>query len=105
MEKTRKIYRGISKSSFKNRQRYYFREAMNILGPCKRKEITYLEQEQIWQEIDRHRIFDIPQSDEWCNKGTPKILEKYDVWLNERGDMLLAIPLPENTLNIKDFDL
>lgn len=77
---------------------------MNILGPCKRKEILYLEQEQIWQEIDPHRSFDNPLSDEWSNKGTPKILEKFDVWINERGDMLLALPL-EGTLNIKDYDL
>ena len=102
---TRTIYRGISKASFKNQKEYSFTDAQDILGFCKRKKLTYLKQEQIWQEIDRHRIFDIPQSDEWCNKGTPKILETFDVWINERGDMLLAIPLPESTLNIKDFDL
>ena len=96
MEITRTIYRGISKSSFKSEKEYSFTEAQEILGPCKRKEIYYAEQEQDWQQMR-------PLA--WSDKGEAKILEKYDVWLNERGDMLLAIPLPKSTLNIKDFDL
>ena len=105
MEKTRTIYRGISKASFKNKKEYSFTEAQDILGFCKRKEITYLKQEQIWNEVDYRQYYDMPTVSEWSNQGKAQILEKFDVWVNERGDMLLAQPLPENTLNINDFKI
>ena len=105
MEKTRKIYRGLSKASFTNQKEYSFTEAQEILGPCIRKKLTYIEQKEIWKAItSAYNPKDLTRCI-WTNKGTPKILEEFDVWVNERGDMLLAIPLPENTLNINDFKL
>lgn len=111
MDKTRKIYRGISKAAFKNKKEYSFTEAREILGPCKRKELTYLEQKQYyypernqWDAATDAAAFETYPPG-WFDNCTPKILEKYDVWVNERGDMLLAQPLPENTLNINNFKL
>lgn len=92
---TRTVYKGVSKASFKNKKEYSFTKAQEILGFCKRKEIFYTKQEQLLQQYEPI---------EWTAKEKTQILEKFDVWINERGDMLLAIPLPEKTLNINDFE-
>ena len=91
MEK-RTIHRGISKASFKDQKEYSYSEARELLGECKRSTIPYIEQEQCL-------------SGEWHDIPEPKIIEKNDFWINKRGDLLLATPLPENTLNIFNMDL
>ncbi len=103
---TRNVNKGISKDEFENQKEYSFSEAREILGPCKRKKLCEFKQEQHWEEggvwETETDAGTYPRG--WFDHGDPKILEEYDVWINERGDMLLAQPLPENTLNIKDFE-
>lgn len=90
---SRNVNKGIRKADFKSEKEYSFTEAQEILGPCKRKKITF----------KKHKQYCVYPSG-WEDLEKPTIIEEYDVWVNKRGDMLLAIPLPENTLNIKDFE-
>lgn len=92
--KKRTIFKGVKKESFKQEPVSYD-QARNILGPCQRRTMNYCRQEQTWQEGGVWETYGdagvIPQG--WFDFGKPEIIQTYDVWINERGDMLLATPL------------
>lgn len=81
--KTRIHLFGRSRESFFDQKEYGYFEAVDLLGPCKRISKEYGTIMQGWSS-----------STGWSDVDLKQVKERYDVWQNERGDMILAKPLP-----------
>lgn len=99
----RTIVTGTKRSEIKNQKEYYYNEALQLLGPCTRKTKKVWEQQQEWHfsrsvtdtywEGGYSYTYDSILPAGWYNVGEKKLIEKYDVWQNGKGDFLLATPL------------
>lgn len=86
---------GKSKKSFRDQKEYAYGEALEKLGPCRRCMMNYGTVDQRWDEGYTPSSYDdIYVPAQWKDiPATRVVRETYDVWQNERGDMLLAQPL------------
>lgn len=85
MEK-RTCYFGTPKKNFHCPTKFNYSEALELIGPCTRITVEYGTCEEKYDPI----------TSTW-NKDhqTRKVLERYDVWMNENGIMILAIDFPK----------
>ncbi len=95
MEKKQQRSFGKSKRSFKDQKEYAYGEALEKLGPCRRRTMNYGTVDQRWDNGCTPTSYDdtyVPA--QWRDIPCTKVVrETYDVWVNEQGDMLLAQPL------------
>ncbi len=90
MARTRTEFHGISSAEFADQKKYTQLEASQKLGECKKQLMEYSSVEQKFFKGWKSGIHEKP--DRWEDiDGTKKILELYEVWVNESGEMLLAI--------------
>lgn len=93
MEKRRKKFFGKPESDLGDRK-YTYHEAVSILGPCQRKTVQYGCVDEVFCE-ESTNIYEEPVPAGWYkDHNTEIIFDEYDVWINKRGNALLAIPLP-----------
>ena len=100
------VFDGIDKKSFKDNKEYDGIEAMRILGACERKTLTctYIKEILVPEEWMEDPVFPgYWEPEHWAPCQGTEFEEKYDVWINAQGYMLLAQPLPDNIVNINDF--
>lgn len=90
MARTRTEWYGTPSEEFTDQKKYTEAEASQKLGECKKQLMEYYSVEQKFCKGWKSGIHEKP--DIWEDmEDTKKTLELYKVWVNEQGEMLLAI--------------